>query len=141
MASVIVSNLLAVSSPLIKRGVGFFFRQDVSLLTIQNYISMYGKVSMGLGFAVGCANFFHAMWTVASMTKNEFGRGQIRIIKYEDFPGGTRNKSYPLSFSSIMCFSCLKWMYMDAFWPLLLINFAFGMHRIPSMIMTLEISL
>jgi hypothetical protein len=135
MASTILSNLLMLASPLIKKVI----RQDVSLLQIQNCISIYSKISRALSTTVLCTNFIHAMLIVAFMNKNTFDRSQIRLAKYKYLPVDD-NKPIKLSYFAIIYLSCIKLVCVDTFWPYLLINFLFGVYHVPLVLMTLEIT-
>jgi hypothetical protein len=128
-----------MTSPFIKRSIDSVFKRDIDLMTIQNYLSIYGKIGTTIGVVVGASNFFHAIWKVATIDDEAFYKGQIRMVEYNKDDPREGNTPYEISLGAILMFSVIKGAFMDALWPSILIRSMIGTYRLLPM-MTLEFS-
>jgi hypothetical protein len=126
------------TSPLAVKGIAYFFRQDVSLLTIQAYILAYTKISKALGAIVLCSNLLHVVQSIAFMDKSTYDKSQVRFAKFKYF-AYEDNKPLKLSTYNIAYHLLVKLICVDVFWPYFAVTFLFGQHHIPLVMATLEI--
>jgi hypothetical protein len=121
MASFLISKLLMPTSPFIQKGISSLFNKEVGLLTIQNYMSLYGKIGLAVSAAVTCVNFVGALKRCIYFTDDEFDRAYVHALPPED--GLDKNVPFHLSLATFFIFSALKGIVADSIWPLVLYRF------------------